>query len=57
LKVIYEEGAPAILRELRSVEVLRQVWVQQFYLEEERVYWRKGTAESSACASNDYFAR
>jgi transposase len=40
LKVIYEEGAPPILRELRSVEVLRQVWVQQFYLEEGRIYWR-----------------
>jgi len=40
LKAIYEEGAPPILRELRSAEVLRQVWVQQFYLEEGRIYWR-----------------
>lgn len=46
LRAIFEqEDIPPILRELRSVEVLRQVWVQQFYYEEGRVYWRtrKGT--------------
>ena len=41
LKALYEgENTPPALFELRSVEVLRQVWVQQFYAEEGRVYWR-----------------
>jgi len=40
LETIYEREAPPILRELRSVEVLRQVWVQHFYREEGRIYWR-----------------
>jgi transposase len=41
LKAIYEtEGAPPILSELRSVDVLRQVWVQWFYCEEEQIHWR-----------------
>jgi len=41
LRAIYEEDdTPPVLLELRSVEVLRQVWVQQFYCEEGRVHWR-----------------
>ncbi len=39
LAAIYED-APPILRELRSVAVLHRVWIQQFYREEGRIYWR-----------------
>ncbi len=34
------DAAPAWLREVPAVEVLRQVWVQQFYGPAERVRWR-----------------
>lgn len=31
LKAVYRDDAPPALRELRSVQVLRQVWVQQYW--------------------------
>jgi transposase len=31
LDIIYEENTPASIRNLRAVEVLRQVWLQQYY--------------------------
>jgi transposase len=40
LSLIYEEEAPAHLRSIPAVNVLRQVWVQQFYLEDGRLRWR-----------------
>jgi transposase len=40
LTQIYEEEAPAHLRSIPAVNVLRQVWVQQFYLEDGRLRWR-----------------
>ena len=36
LSAIYEQTAPAWLRDLPAVEILRQVWVQQFFEEEGR---------------------
>ncbi|MER6401700.1 hypothetical protein ABT263_37520 [Kitasatospora sp. NPDC001603] len=41
LRAVLGPGAPAWLRELPQVEVLRQVWVQQYwYDEEDRLGWR-----------------
>jgi transposase len=41
LAAIYDPGAPGWLRAVPAVEVLRQVWVQQFYAPEAgRVRWR-----------------
>ena len=40
LTQVYEEEAPAHLRSIPAVNVLRQVWVQQFYLEDGRLRWR-----------------
>jgi transposase len=40
LAAVYADHAPPWLREVPAVEVLRRVWVQQFVVEEERVYWR-----------------
>jgi transposase len=41
LMAIYDdEEAPAWLWELPSVQILRQVWIQQFYLEEDTLYIR-----------------
>lgn len=37
---IYAPTAPDWLRELLDVEVLRQVWLQQFYASEKAVRWR-----------------
>jgi len=41
LEAIYCEQTLAWLRELPSVEVMRQVWVQQYYQEQGQLYWRK----------------
>lgn len=40
LEMIYAPTTPVWLRELPAVEILRQVWVQQFYGPEEPVRWR-----------------
>ena len=38
---IWDESAPTWLSQLPAVEVLRQVWVQQFYLDaQHQVHWR-----------------
>lgn len=41
LSAIYSESAPSELKLIRAVEVLRQVWVQQFYQENDQVHWRQ----------------
>jgi transposase len=40
LSAIYDEKTPAQLRQLSCIEVLRRVWVQQYYLEAGVVQWR-----------------
>jgi transposase len=40
LAAVYAPGAPAWLRHVPAVEVLRRVWVQQFYVAEDRVACR-----------------
>jgi transposase len=40
LTAVYASSAPAWLREIPAVEVLRRVWVQQFTLMQEQVVWR-----------------
>jgi transposase len=41
LAAVYAPSAPAHLREVGAVEVLRQIWVQQYYIESEQLRWRK----------------
>ncbi|WP_372725597.1 IS1182 family transposase, partial [Immundisolibacter sp.] len=40
LQAVYGEGAPAGLRQLPPVAVMRQVWVQQYMVEEGQARWR-----------------
>lgn len=40
MDAIYADDAPAYLRQLPAVEILRQIWVQQFMLEADQVSWR-----------------
>lgn len=40
LTKIYTEKASTFLREIPAVDLMRQIWVQNFYLEEETVHWR-----------------
>lgn len=40
LTAIYSDRAPIWLRELPAVEVMRQVWIQQYYVEDGQVKWR-----------------
>jgi len=40
LNMIYSESAPEWLRFIPAVETMRQIWLQQYYLEEGVVNWR-----------------
>jgi transposase len=40
LQALYAADAPPSLRQLPAVQILRQVWVQQFVVEEGRLRWR-----------------
>jgi transposase len=42
LAAVYSSSAPCWLCEVPAVQVLRQVWVQQYYQQGERVKWREG---------------
>lgn len=49
LSAVYSASAPEGLRQNAAVEILRQVWLQQFYQEEGQVRWReKGNLPSAA---------
>lgn len=40
LEAAQAEDAPAVVKELWSREVLRRIWIQQYYGEGEQVHWR-----------------
>jgi transposase len=40
LKTLYQDSNSSWLWQIPSVEILRIVWVQQFYLQSKQVYWR-----------------
>jgi transposase len=42
LTAVYEASAPLGLREVEAVQLLRTMWLQQFYLENDTVHWREG---------------
>jgi transposase len=41
LGAVYATDAPAELRQLAAVEILRRVWLQQYYIEDAQIQWRK----------------
>jgi transposase len=41
LRAIYREAAPSWLRELPAVEVMRRIWIQQYYTENDQIRWRE----------------
>ncbi len=41
LQAIYAEEAPVAVRDLPSVDVMRQIWMQQFYLDQGQLKWRE----------------
>jgi transposase len=40
LTLIYDDRAPGHLRESAAVQILRTVWLQQFYVENDTILWR-----------------
>ena len=40
LTMVYDDAAPSHVRELAAVQILRTVWLQQFYIENDAVQWR-----------------
>jgi transposase len=56
LTAMYRDTAPASLRMVTAVETLRQVWVQQFYMEADEVQWRdiKDWPPSSVMIASPY---
>lgn len=45
LQTVYGPNVPVWLREVPAVEILRRVWMQQYYIEGETVRWRKPKTE------------
>lgn len=41
LNLLESTETPEYLRKIESMEILRQIWVQQYYLEGEQVQWRE----------------
>jgi transposase len=41
LAAIYEPQTPAELRTLLPVEIMRQIWIQQYYVEDGQLKWRE----------------
>jgi len=41
LQAVYSPEAPSWLRELPAVQILRQVWLQNYYLEDTQLQWRE----------------
>ena len=37
---LYDPGAPEYLRKLPAVDVMRRIWIQNYYYEEDRLCWR-----------------
>jgi transposase len=56
LDAIFEGGSPKWLRQIPAVEVLRQVWVQQYYVSENKICWRteQGTPSATLMISSPY---
>lgn len=40
LEAIYEGSTPSAVRELAIVDIMRRIWVQQFYRSEGKAHWR-----------------
>jgi transposase len=40
LEAVYHAAAPAGLYETEAVQLLRMIWVQQFYIEDDVIHWR-----------------
>jgi transposase len=43
LQAVYGAAAPAWVRHLPAVQTLRQVWLQQYYIEDDQMQWREAT--------------
>ena len=41
LQAIYADDAPPQVRALATVEVMRQIWIQQYYLDDGQLTWRE----------------
>lgn len=57
LAAVYAPDAPAWLRQVPAVQGLRQIWVQNFYREGERIHWRtdeRGIPPASAFISSPH---
>jgi transposase len=51
LSAIYQTATPAAIKQLASVEVLRRVWVQQYYQLDKEITWRIKKQQGLAPAS------
>jgi transposase len=56
LDAIFSSASPIWLRQIPAVETLRRVWVQQYYCNDGRIYWRteEGIPPASVMISSSY---
>jgi transposase len=38
---VFDSSAPAWLREIPAIQVLRRIWVQNYFVEDEQLRWRE----------------
>ena len=51
LEMIYSDATPSFLSVVPAVEIMRTIFVQQYYIEADQVYWReKGNLPPAALA-------
>ena len=49
LSALYDAAAPGFLREIPAVQVLRQVWVQNYTWTDGKITWRRSRGYPSRC--------
>lgn len=54
LSAIYSDQAPSWLREIPMVQILRQVWIQQYYAPGDQVNWRIDEDLPPLCGPNSF---
>ncbi len=56
LSDIFDPTAPALLRDIPAVQMVRQVWVQNYSYEDDQVHWREqgNIPPATQCINSPY---
>jgi len=54
---IFASDAPALLREIPAVEILRRIWVQNYYWVDGHIHWRSNDDIAPATLAHQFSLR